>query len=326
MRKYVIATLILILVIVFALFSGNSAIGTGNIIEVLFGGGTDSQRLIVFDIRIPRIVAALFSGAALSVSGYILQNNLNNTIASPGLLGINNGAGLFVLISACIFPYQAELKCLMAFIGALTVTFLVSLLSNGTGMSKTSVILSGVAVSAVCVSIIDVIISLKPETVADKAAFQLGGFASVPITSVKLAVPVIVAALILSFIFSPAMDLMALGDETASGLGLNIKLNRGILLLCASVMAGAAVSMCGLIGFVGLMVPNFVRLVYKGKARGGMILSTLIGAAFLLFCDTLSRLLVFPYELPCGLLLSILGAPFLIRILIKKRKRLGIND
>ncbi|MCR5725937.1 MAG: iron ABC transporter permease [Lachnospiraceae bacterium] len=326
MRKYVIATLILILVIVFALFSGNSAIGTGNIIEVLFGGGTDSQRLIVFDIRIPRIVAALFSGAALSVSGYILQNNLNNTIASPGLLGINNGAGLFVLISACIFPYQAELKCLMAFIGALTVTFLVSLLSNGTGMSKTSVILSGVAVSAVCVSIIDVIISLKPETVADKAAFQLGGFASVPITSVKLAVPVIVAALILSFIFSPAMDLMALGDETASGLGLNIKLNRGILLLCASVMAGAAVSMCGLIGFVGLMVPNFVRLIYKGKARGGMILSTLIGAAFLLFCDTLSRLLVFPYELPCGLLLSILGAPFLIRILIKKRKRLGIND
>ena len=326
MRKYVIATLILILVIVFALFSGNSAIGTGNIIEVLFGGGTESQRLIVFDIRIPRIASALFSGAALSVSGYILQNNLNNTIASPGLLGINNGAGLFVLISACIFPYQAELKCLMAFIGALTVTLLVSLLSNGTGMSKTSVILSGVAVSAVCVSIIDVIISLKPETVADKAAFQLGGFASVPISSVKLAVPVIVAALVLSFIFSPAMDLMALGDETAAGLGLNIKLNRGILLFCASVMAGAAVSMCGLIGFVGLMVPNFVRLIYKGKARGGMILSTLIGAAFLLFCDTLSRLLVFPYELPCGLLLSILGAPFLIRILIKKRKRLGIND
>ncbi|MCR5725931.1 MAG: iron ABC transporter permease [Lachnospiraceae bacterium] len=326
MRKYVIATLILILVIVFALFSGNSAIGTGNIIEVLFGGGTESQRLIVFDIRIPRIASALFSGAALSVSGYILQNNLNNTIASPGLLGINNGAGLFVLISACIFPYQAELKCLMAFIGALTVTLLVSLLSNGTGMSKTSVILSGVAVSAVCVSIIDVIISLKPETVADKAAFQLGGFASVPISSVKLAVPVIVAALILSFIFSPAMDLMALGDETAAGLGLNIKLNRGILLFCASVMAGAAVSMCGLIGFVGLMVPNFVRLIYKGKARGGMILSTLIGAAFLLFCDTLSRLMVFPYELPCGLLLSILGAPFLIRILIKKRKRLGIND
>ena len=103
MRKYIIATSILFLVLGFALFSGNGAIGTGEIIKVLFGGGTDGQRLIVFDIRIPRIIAALFSGAALSVSGYILQNNLNNTIASPGLLGINNGAGLFVLLSACIF-------------------------------------------------------------------------------------------------------------------------------------------------------------------------------------------------------------------------------
>ncbi len=326
MRKYIIVTSILFLVILFALFSGNGAIETGEIIKVLFGGGTDSQRLIVFDIRIPRIAAALFSGAALSVSGYILQNNLNNTIASPGLLGINNGAGLFVLISACIFPYQTEMKCLMAFVGALTVTFLVSILSNGTGMSKTSVILSGVAISAVCVSIIDVIISLKPETVADKAAFQLGGFANVPIASVRFAIPVIIVALVAAYLFSPAMDIMALGDETASGLGLNIKLNRGILLLCASIMAGAAVSMCGLIGFVGLMVPNFIRLIYKGKARGGMLLCVLIGSAFLLFCDTLSRLLVFPYELPCGLLLSVLGAPFLIRILIKKRKRLGIND
>ena len=170
---------------------------------MIFGGGTESQRLIVFDIRLPRIIAALFSGAALSVSGFILQTNLNNTIASPGLLGINNGAGLFVLISALFFPYQAEVKCLMAFIGALTVTLLVSVLSNATGMSKTSVILSGVAVSAICVSIIDVIISLKPETVADKAAFQLGGFASVPLGSVKLAVSVIVITLIVSLLFAP---------------------------------------------------------------------------------------------------------------------------
>ena len=326
MKKYIISALILFLVILFALFGGNSAIGTGDVIKVLTGGGTAGQRLIVFDIRLPRIAAALFSGAALSVSGYILQNNLNNTIASPGLLGINNGAGLFVLVSALIFPYQAGIKCLMAFIGALTVTFIVSLLSESTGMSKTSVILSGVAVSAVCVSIIDVIISLKPETVADKAAFQLGGFASVPVTSLKLAVPVIIIVLAVSLTFSPAMDIMALGDETASGLGLDIKRNRSILLFAASVLAGAAVSMCGLIGFVGLIVPNVVRLFYKGKARGGVILCTLTGSSFLLLCDTLSRLLVFPYELPCGLLLSVLGAPFLIRLLIKKRKRLGLYD
>ncbi len=326
MRKNIIAVLILFSVILFALFSGNSAIGTGDIIKVLFGGGAESQRIIVFDIRLPRITAALFSGAALSVSGYILQNNLNNTIASPGLLGINNGAGLFVLISAVVFPFQAEIKCLMAFIGALTVTLLISVLSSATGMSKTSVILSGVAVSSLSVSVIVVMISLKPETVADKAAFQLGGFASVPLTSVKIAVPIILLALIVTWIFAPAMDIMALGDETASGLGLNIKLNRCVLLLGASLLAGASVSMCGLVGFVGLLVPNFVRLIYKGKARGGIVLCVIIGSAFLLFCDTLSRILVFPYELPCGLLLSVIGAPFLIRLLIKKRKRLGMFD
>ena len=309
-----------------ALFVGNSAIGTGDIWEVFWGRGTDAQKLIVFDIRIPRILAALFAGAALSVSGFILQNNLNNTIASPGLLGINNGAGLFVLISALVFPYQAGMKCLMAFIGALSVTILVAVLSSGAGMSKTSVILSGVAISAVCVSVIDVIISLKPETVADKAAFQLGGFAGVPVTAVKLAVPVIVVVLIVSFLAAPAMDIMALGDETASGVGLDVKLNRRILLFAASLLAGAAVSMSGLIGFVGLIVPNLVRLFYRGKARNGLILCIMIGSAFLLLCDTLAKILVFPYELPCGLLLSILGAPFLIRILIKKRKRLGMYD
>ena len=326
MKKYIITLFILLLIIALALFSGNSAIGTGDIIKVLTGGGTDSQRLIVFDIRLPRIIAAFVSGAALSVSGYILQNNLNNTIASPGLLGINNGAGLFVIISALLFPFQSEVKCLFAFIGALIVTMLVSILAGGTGMTKTSVIISGVAISAVCVSVIDVIVSIKPETVADKAAFQLGGFASVPIGAVKMAVPIILITLIISWIFSPAMDIMALGDETAAGLGLNVKLNRGILLLCASVLAGAAVSMSGLIGFVGLMVPNCVRMFYKGGARGGMILCVMIGSGFLLLCDTLSRLITFPYELPCGLLLSVLGAPFLIFMLIKKRKRLGIND
>ena len=326
MRKYVIVSLILLTIVLFALFSGNGAIGTGEIIKVIFGGGSESQRLIVFDIRLPRIIAALFSGAALSASGFILQNNLNNTIASPGLLGINNGAGLFVLISALVFPYRAGIKCIMAFAGALTVTAFVWLLSYRAGMSKTSVILSGVAISAVCVSIIDVIISLKPETVADKAAFQLGGFAGVPATSVNIAVPVIAVILIAAFIISPSMDIMALGDETASGLGLNIKRYRGLMLLCASVLAGAAVSMCGLISFVGLIVPNIIRMFYREKARGGLILCVISGAAFLLFCDTLSRLLVFPYELPCGLLLSVIGAPFLIRLLIKKRKRLGMSD
>lgn len=326
MKRYGFSLLILMAVVVFAVFCGNGAIGTEDIFKTFLGEGSPSQVVILFQVRLPRIFAALFSGAALSVSGYILQNILNNAVASPGLLGINNGAGLFVLLSALIFPYQAGVKCLMAFLGAFLVTLIVCLLAAGAGISKTSVILSGVAISAVCVSVIDVIISLNPETVADKVAFQLGGFSGVPITSMRIAVPVILLGLLVALVLAPGMDILGLGDDIAGGLGLNVRLYRIGFVLCASILAGAAVSMSGLIGFVGLMVPNLIRMIYRGKSRGGILLCILNGASFLLFCDTLSRILVFPYELPCGLLLSVIGAPFLIWLLIKKRKRLGSND
>ena len=325
MRKYIISILILTAIAAFALLAGNSAISTEDIISVLAGKGTPGQRLILFQLRLPRMAAAMGCGAALSVAGYLLQGSLDNRIVSPGILGINNGAGLFVLLSALLFPFRAESKCLMAFLGALLVTVLVSIISIRSGMSKTSVVLAGVAISALSVSVIDLIISLKPETVADRAAFQIGGFATTQLSVVLFAVPLIAAGLLISFITAPAMDLLSLGDEMAHGLGLGVKAYRGIFIICAALLAGASISMGGLLGFVGLIVPNCVRMIHKVKSRQGILLCTIYGAAFLLLCDTLSRLLVFPYELPCGLLLSIIGAPYLIWILIKKRKRLGTD-
>lgn len=323
-KWYILPLGILILSMVAALFVGSKSISVKDIITVLSGGGSAFQKVIIFQVRIPRIIAAASTGAALSVSGYLIQNNLNNTLASPGILGINNGAGLFVLLFACLFPYHYAGKCFAAFIGALLVTTAIYILASVTGMSKTSIVLSGVAFSALCLSVIDIIISLKPETVADRVAFQIGGFNALNINSVKFAVPFIIIILIASLIMAPSLDILMLGDDVAGGLGLNIKFYRAAHILFAALLSGAAVSMCGIIGFMGLIVPNVVRLFYRGNSRGGIFLCMVIGASFLTLCDLLGRSLVYPYELPCGLFLSLIGAPFLVWILIKKRKRLGM--
>lgn len=325
MIRKVLPVPVLLAACALALLAGNSAVSAGQTLEVLLGGGSAAARLIVLQVRLPRILAAAAAGAGLSVSGFLLQGNLDNALASPGILGINHGAGLFVLLAALLFPYQAAARGLMAFAGALLVTALVYFLSAVSGLSRTSVILSGVAVSALCTAVSDVIISLKPETVADRAAFQLGGFATLTASSVYLAAPVILVGILLAAVFAPALDLMALGDETAGGLGLPVRAVRGGFVLCAALLAAAAVSMCGMIGFVGLLVPNTLRLLRHGRSRGGLLLCAAYGAAFLVLCDTLARLAAFPYELPCGLILSVMGAPFLIYTLLRRRKRLGLQ-
>lgn len=322
-RKGSVVLLILIAVILVSLFAGNDAIGTADILRVLAGSGKAGHRVILFQVRLPRIAAAAGCGAALSVAGFLLQTSLDNRIASPGILGINNGAGLFVLLSALLFPFRSGMRCVMAFAGALAVTALISMIAVRTGISRTSVILSGVAVSALCVSAIDMIISLRPETVADRAAFQIGGFAALNGRIVPFGLLFIAAGLIAAYLLAPFMDLLCLGDETAQGLGLDVRSCRYLSIACAALLAGASISMGGLLGFVGLIVPNCVRMAERGRCRNGVILCALCGAVFLLACDTLSRLLVFPYELPCGLLLSLIGAPFLTGLLVKKRKRMG---
>ncbi len=324
-RKIMISVIGMVAIALIALLAGNSAISTSDIVAVLTGNGSESNKVILYQVRMPRILAAAACGAALSVSGFLLQGSLDNRIASPGILGINNGAGLFVLLSALFFPFQIGVKCIMAFAGAFVVTVFVSILSAKTGMSKTSVILSGVAISAVCVSLIDVIISLKPETVADRAAFQIGGFSSVSYRGIVFAVPLVIIGLAVALWTVPGLDILSLGDETAQGLGLNVHRYRYICILCAALLAGASICMGGLLSFVGLIVPNCVRMLHVGNSKSACILCMTVGASFMLVCDTLARLLVFPYELPCGLLLSLIGAPFLVWILVKKRKRLGAD-
>ena len=285
---------------------------------------TPAASLILFKIRIPRTIAALVCGAALSVSGLILQTTLNNTLASPGIIGINSGAGFFVLVASLIFPFGAFARCLGAFAGSVLAVLIVYFISEKAGVSKTTLILAGVAVSSLMSAGIDVVITLHPEIVADKVAFNLGGFQNISISSLYFAIPVIVAGLAILIFLAGGIDLFTLGDEAAYGLGLNVRACRIAAILISGILAGCAVSICGLLGFVGLLIPNFVRLTGKANTRSNIFMCMILGADFLLLCDLIARFLFYPYELPVGLFLSCLGSPFFIWMLIRKKKRLGV--
>lgn len=326
---YAAGLILLVILSILSVCAGTKALSSKDSLQTVLHMITNSDTplgsaVIIQKIRIPRTLAALFCGAALAVSGLVLQGSLNNTLASPGIIGINSGAGLFVLLVNLFFPYAAVVRSAAAFCGALASVFGVYLISIKAGISKTTLVLAGVAVSSMMTAGIDVLMTLHPEIVTDKVAFSLGGFQNLSISSLKTGIPVIIAGIAAALVLSGGIDLFQLGDEAAFGLGLNVKLCRILSIGVSGILAGAAVSISGLLGFVGLIIPNLVRLFSKGSTRKNILLSAVFGADFLLLCDLLARVLFFPYELPVGLFLSCLGSPFFIWILVKRKRKLDV--
>ena len=284
--------------------------------------GSSGLIVIIRDIRLPRTLAALLCGSALSTAGLLLQSALNNSLASPGIIGVNSGAGLFTLIAALLVPYSSIFRTLFALGGALIAVTAVYLISAKTDISRTSLILAGVAVSSCTGALIDVIITLHPEIVAEKVAFALGGFSGTTMYMVRIVFPVILMALCVAVLLAPGIDLFPLGDENAFSLGLNVRVHRILTVITVAFLAGSAVSLCGLLGFVGLIIPNLIRLVSNGRTRTNIFLCAVWGGLFLMLCDLLARTVFFPYEVPAGLFLSCLGSPFFIIMLIRRRRRL----
>lgn len=287
----------------------------------LHGTAGDAQRILYF-VRIPRTLGALFCGAALSAAGYLMQEALHNPLASPSIMGVNSGAGLFALLSALLFPAVTAARFLMAFLGALLSMLLVLLIARKAGYSRSVIVLSGVAVSALMSAAVNGIVTFFPSAVVDKQAFTLGGFAGLQYSGLVFAASCILPGLLAGALLGGGIDLFALGDEVAQGLGLSVMKHRLLAMGTATVLAAAAVCIGGLIGFLGLIVPNVMRRLFPGQlsARQMLTLSSLYGSALLIAADFLARRLFYPYELPVGLLLSLLGAPFFIWMLMHRKR------
>ena len=272
---------------------------------------------ILLYVRLPRTAAALLCGGALAVSGAVIQGVLANRLASPSIIGVNAGAGLAVTLCTALGIYGGWRMALAAFLGAFAAVTVVSLGARKWGASRGTVILLGVAMNSLLGAISDAIITFFPEVGTMSRDFKVGQFMAVTGQKLLPAAVLILLALAILLTLTNELDVLTLGEDSARGLGMNTSRMRTLFLLLAALLAGCAVSLAGLLSFVGLVVPHAVRRVAGSKSSHLLGLCALFGAAFVCLCDTAARTLFAPYELPVGILMAFLGAPFFVFILIR---------
>ena len=296
---------------------GSTELSLSKIIRLLWEGDTSSPEYRIFYyVRLPRPLAALFCGAALSVSGAVIQKILANRLASPSVVGVNAGAGLAVTLCAACGILGGWQLSLFSFLGAFAAVLLVSAGAKRFGASRGTVLLIGVALNSLLGAISDTVITLDPTAGIFRNEFRIGDFSYLSFSALPSAFAVILLALVLLFLLSNRLDVLSLGEDEAKALGMNTSLMRLLFLLLAALLAGAAVSIAGLLSFVGLLVPHIVRRLGACEARHQLPLCALFGGGFVALCDTLARVLFAPFELPVGIIMAFLGAPFFLYLLL----------
>ena len=315
---YVVALTLLLLSALLGVLLGSTRLDLRQALSAIIGGDTNSPdaRILLY-VRLPRVLATLVCGMALAVSGAVIQGVLVNRLASPSIIGVNAGAGLAVTLCAAMGWMGGWRLSLCAFLGALVTVLLVSMGARKWGASRGTVILMGVALNAFLGAISDTVTTFIPEVSMMSNDFKIGDFSAVTYVKVMPAASLILIAVGVLITLSNELDVLLLGEENAKGLGLNTGVMRGVFLLLSALLAGAAVSVCGLLSFVGLLVPHAVRRTASSEAKHLLPLCALFGAGFVSLCDTLARVVFAPYELPVGIIMAFLGAPFFIFILIK---------
>lgn len=282
------------------------------------GAATPNGRIFLY-VRLPRTVACLLAGAGLATSGAVIQGVLANRLASPGIIGVSAGAGLGVTVCCALGVVSAGAVAGSAFAGALLAVFTVAAVSQKKGASRSAVILGGVALNSFLSAISEGIVTVIPDVGLLTTDFRVGGFNGVAMGRVTPAGIMIGIALLAVFSLSNELDILSMGESTAQGLGVSVNKMRTVFLALAALLAGASVSFAGLLGFVGLIVPNLVRHLVGGESKRLLPTCAIFGAAFVTFCDCLARTLFSPFEIPAGIVMSAIGAPFFAVLLLRRK-------
>ncbi len=299
---------------------GSSTVGVHDVIALCSGSSlSEGARNILVNVRIPRVCAALLAGCALACSGAVIQAVLRNPLASPNVLGINSGAGFFVLLASALFPAAFALIPVAAFCGALVAAcgiFIISIKAKG---SQLSVILAGMATTTIFGAGMNIILIVNPDAYVGSSTFLVGGLAGVSFEDLIWPLVYVIGGLIASVCMAQRLNILALGDENAHALGMSVLRIRITSLGIAAILAGSAVSFAGLLGFVGLIIPHIVRGIVGHDNRIVLPGSMMLGSVFVILCDVLSRTMFAPYEIPVGITMACIGGPFFIYLIIKQR-------
>lgn len=303
---------------------GSNLIPIGQVLQALQNPDSGTFEASVVWARIPRTVFGVLAGAALGVSGVLMQAVTRNPIADPSVLGVNTGASLFVVIGiAWMHITSSQQYIWLAFAGAaLTAVFVYGIASVGYGgPTSIKLALAGTATGTALSALVNTIMLPDSSVMKEFRFWQVGSISGTSWGEIRTILPYLLVGFVLAVILIPALNALALGDELAAGLGVNVQLVRALAALGGVLLCAATTALAGPIGFVGLMVPHFVRLTLGADLKTVIPLSALYGAALLVLADVLGRVLGSPGELEVGIVTAVLGAPVFILVAKKAKVR-----
>lgn len=325
-RSFAIQVALLLLVCVCSVWSlmvGAVSIPAQVTINTLFDLDGEQQKYIILKSRLPRVILALITGGALAMSGAIIQAIIRNPLASPKIIGVNSGAALFACLMIVLLPgIPASYLPLAACIGGVTAALVIFFATFGRSFSAFHLTLVGIAVGFICEAGVDyILVAMPTHELSTPLVWLTGSFwgrSWSHVNAVWLPLGVLATA---GLVLAYRLDILQLGAETATGLGLHVQIQRLILLLIATLLASLSVGVAGVLGFVGLMAPHIARRLVGGNHRILLPTSALIGMLLVVIADGAGRAIFPPIEISAGILTSIFGAPFFIYIMLTSGKQ-----
>ncbi|WP_252241924.1 iron ABC transporter permease [Clostridium sp. ZBS18] len=320
--------ILIITTILIGLNMGSLAIDPSDVIKTLMGQGSKSHEIAIFKLRLPRIVIGILVGTALAIAGTILQGVTKNDLADSGILGINSGAALFVVIyiyimNGNIYDGISNMTIftmpIVALSGAIFGAFLIYMLAWKNGINSSRLLLIGIGINVAFTSILTIFqLRFTTQEFNRVMAWTSGSIWGVSWKYVLAVLPFILIFTLLTIYKARYLDVLNLGDEVATGLGVEVEKERRKLIIYAVILAGVATSVAGSIAFLGLVAPHIARKLVGPKHNKLILTSALVGSLILLIGDTIARNIIAPMELPVGIVVAIIGVPYFIYLMLSE--------